>query len=157
MLDRDIAGPSVRYDPNHKAIPESIDLNPKVESKKPVDEDEDWEKVEGCFDKLGNEITNELASEVDPYDPKDLRLLGHGTKDERDERLMKLKDNVKTTTSHLGYGDYSWDPVILDQQDLAHKSHGGRWILTSSFFTTSLSEGNPDEAIGKTWPCVGPN
>lgn len=63
------------------------------------------------FDKLGNDIMLQLLSEVDPWDPEDLRLLGNDTKDKRDERLTKVKDNMKAMASNFGYGDYPWDPV----------------------------------------------
>ena len=68
-----------------------------------------WES--DWFDKLGNEIMFDF--DLGPTDPKELSLLGPDAQDKRDERLMKLKENLKATTTHYGYGDYPWDPVSL--------------------------------------------
>lgn len=66
------------------------------------------------FDTLGNEIMEEVVSEVDPYKPEDLEFLGHDTPEKRKERMMNLKENMKATTSHVSYGEYPWDPVSLN-------------------------------------------
>ena len=65
------------------------------------------------FEKLGNEIMLQLASEVDPTDPAKLRLLGHDTPEKRSERLKKVKDNTKARMSSIAYGDYHKNRVSL--------------------------------------------
>ena len=67
----------------------------------------------GWFNELGNEIMNDLVSEVDPSDQMALGLSSPDTKEKRDERMRKLKENMKATTTSFGYGDYPWDPVSL--------------------------------------------
>ena len=68
-----------------------------------------WESE--SFDNLGNEIMLQLSNQVDPIDPEQLKLLGHDTKEKRDERMMKLKIGMKAATSSINYGDYPWNPV----------------------------------------------
>lgn len=70
-----------------------------------------WESK--WFDRLGNEIMDKLVSDVDPNDPKDIRALGQDTKDKRNERMRKLVEAGKATTTHSSYGDYPWDLVSL--------------------------------------------
>lgn len=70
-----------------------------------------WESE--WFDKLGTEIMLQFLAEVDPWDQNDLRLLGHDTKEKRDERMMKVKKDAEAATTDFGYGDYPWDPVSL--------------------------------------------
>ena len=70
-----------------------------------------WES--DWFHKLGNEIMIQLADEVDPTDPKELKLLGHDTPEKRNERMTKLKENMNATTARIEYGVYSWNPVSL--------------------------------------------
>lgn len=65
------------------------------------------------FDKLGNEIMDDVVSEVDPYDPEDLELLGEDTPEKRNERMKNLKENMKASTAYISYGEYPWDPVSL--------------------------------------------
>ena len=72
---------------------------------------ETWES--DWFTKLGNEIMIQLVDEVDPIDPEALRLLGHDTKEKRDERMTNLKESMKATTTQVGYGNYPWNPVSL--------------------------------------------
>lgn len=72
-----------------------------------------WES--DWFHKLGNQIMIQLADEVDPTDPEELRLLGHDTPEKRNERMTKLKENMKATTARIEYGDYRWNPVSLTQ------------------------------------------
>ncbi|CAD6572761.1 MAG: hypothetical protein ASARMPREDX12_005434 [Alectoria sarmentosa] len=67
-----------------------------------------WES--DWFNQLGNQIMNQLVSEVDPSDPQELELLGDDTKEQRDERMMMLKEDGKAATTGHGYGDYPWDP-----------------------------------------------
>ena len=77
-----------------------------------------WERR--WFDKLGNEIMNTVVSEVDPQDQMALRLSCPESKDNRDERMMKLKEVMKAATTGYGYGDYPWDPVSLNSKMSAH-------------------------------------
>ena len=72
-------------------------------------QDDSWESRE--FNKLGNEILDQVVSEVDPIDPMAITLLGDDTKEKRDERMKKLTENMKTTTTRYGYGDYSCNAV----------------------------------------------
>ena len=72
-----------------------------------------WES--DWFHKLGNQIMFQLTDEVDPIAPEELKLLGHDTREKRDERMTKLKENMKATTARIDYGDYSWNPVSLTQ------------------------------------------
>ena len=65
------------------------------------------------FNKLGNEIMLQLASEVDPTDPAKITLLGHDTPEKRSDRLKKVKDNTKARMSSIAYGDYPGNPVSL--------------------------------------------
>lgn len=89
-----------------------------------------WESH--CFDKLGNEILDQVVSEVDPNDPIAIRLLGSDTKEKRDERMKKLTENMKATTTHYGYGDYPWNPVSRFSEISA--CHVGTAIRISSNF-----------------------
>lgn len=77
----------------------------------------EWEAA--SFNKLGNDIMEKLTSEVDPTDPKEIMLLGHDTKDKRDERMTKLKENMKAATTDFDYGRYPWDPVSQVQEYLS--------------------------------------
>ena len=70
-----------------------------------------WESHE--FDKLGNEIMLQISSEIDPIDSKEYKAMAHDIKEKRDERMKKLKDSMKATTSSIGYGRYLWNPVCL--------------------------------------------
>lgn len=72
-------------------------------------QDDSWESRE--FNKLGNEILGQVVSEVDPIDPVAIRLLGDDTKEKRDERMKKVTENMKATTTRYGYGDYRWNSV----------------------------------------------
>lgn len=85
-----------------------------------------WES--GWFNKLGTEIMLQLLSEVDPWDPNDLRLLGHDTKEKRDERMMKVKKDAEAATTDFGYGDYPWDPVSLNTRMFVCFYVAGTWI-----------------------------
>ena len=73
-----------------------------------------WES--DWFNQLGNQIMNQLVSEVDPSDPQELELLGDDTKEKRDKRMMMLKEDGKAATTGHGYGDYPWDPVSLNSR-----------------------------------------
>ena len=77
-----------------------------------------WESE--WFHKLGNEIMLQLASEVDPIDAEKLKLLGRDTPQKRNERLTKVRESMKATTSRHAYGDYPWNAVSLALRLLAY-------------------------------------
>ncbi len=44
--------------------------------------------------------------DLGPTNPKELSLLGSDAQDKRDKRLMKLKENLKATTTRYECDDY---------------------------------------------------
>lgn len=80
------------------------------------------------FDTLGNEIMEEVVSEVDPYKPEDLEFLGHDTPEKRKERMMNLKENMKATTSHVSYGEYPWDPFEPKLRESDWRKQAQVWL-----------------------------
>ena len=94
--------------------------------------------VSRWFDDLGNEIINQLVSEVDPSDPRGLELLGHDTKEKRDERMVRLKQSMKATTTDVRYGDYPWNQVSQTLETTTYLGaiigKSSRFRITRSFF-----------------------
>lgn len=88
-------------------IESTSSANPKLSTV--TMEDDSWESR--AFNKLGNDILDQVVSEVDPIDPMAIRLLGDDTREKREERMKKLTENMKLTTTRYGYGDYSWNSV----------------------------------------------
>ena len=66
-----------------------------------------------CFDDIGNSIMLQVAAEVDPWEPDDIRALGKDTKSSRNKRMRDLKETMRARSTSGCYGDYPWDRVSI--------------------------------------------
>lgn len=106
-----------------------------------------WESE--WFDKLGTEIMLQFLAEVDPWDQNDLRLLGHDTKEKRDERMMKVKKDAEAATTDFGYGDYPWDPYEpnLKNSDWQKKVHAWAEICSENCSALVVEPEETDDTL----------
>lgn len=110
-----------------------------------------WESY--WFSKLGNDILDQLVSQVDPNDSMVIRVAGSDTREKRDERMNKLTEKMKATTTHNGYGDYPWNSVSRDQRITVSPVGNRYWDLN---FSINILRKSSCSFLLRTWNILLP-